>query len=149
VSLVEPNPSCAGPFPAAIYGFPPAGAIRNFVPTIVFAFLYGLSMDYEVFVPARTREEYDRLGDTKEAVVSALARTGRLVTSASVILAISFLSIGLNPELVIKTIATGLAVGILIDAFVIRTLLVPALVILLGRWNWWMPPRLARALRIS
>ena len=130
-----------------IYGFPPAGAIRNFVPIIVFAFLFGLSMDYEVFVLARTREEYDRLGDTEEAIVSALSRTGRLVTSASIILAISFLSIGLNPELVIKMIATGLAVGIVIDAVVIRTLLVPALITLLGRWNWWMPHRLARALR--
>jgi len=122
---------------------------RDCFPILVFAFLFGLSMDYEVFVLARMREEYDRTGSTEAAVVGALSRTGRLVTSASLILAISFLSLSTNPDLPVRVIATGLAFGILFDAFVVRTLLVPALVALMGRWNWWMPGGLARTLRIS
>ena len=131
------------------YGMSGTGAIRNFVPVIIFAFLFGLSMDYEVFLLARIREEHDRLGDTKEAVVQGLARTGRLITCASIILAISFLSIGLTPDPVVRMIASGLAFGIVMDVLVMRTLLVPALVVLFGRFNWWMPAPLARVLRLS
>jgi RND superfamily putative drug exporter len=131
------------------YGVSGTGAIRNFVPVIIFAFLFGLSMDYEVFLLARIREEHDRLRDTKEAVVQGLARTGRLITCASIILAISFLSIGLTPDPVVRMIASGLAFGIVMDVLVMRTLLVPALVVLFGRFNWWMPRPLARALRLS
>jgi RND superfamily putative drug exporter len=120
----------------------------RFIPIIVFAFLFGLSMDYEVFVLARIREEYDRSGSTPTAVISALSHTGRLVTSASLILAISFLSLSTDLDLPVRVIATGLAFGILLDAFVVRTLLVPALVALMGRWNWWMPEPLGRILRI-
>jgi len=132
-----------------VYGVPATGATQDFIPILVFAFLFGLSMDYEVFLLARMREEYDRTHSTEQAVVGALARTGRLVTSASLILAISFLSLSTNPDLPVRVIATGLAFGILLDAFVVRTLLVPALVALMGRWNWWMPTRLARTLRIA
>jgi RND superfamily putative drug exporter len=132
-----------------IYGVPATGSIRNFVPIIVFAFLFGLSMDYEVFILARMREEYDRLGSTAEAVVSGLARTGRLVTCAALILAISFMSLTTQPDIVVRMIATGLAAGIIIDAVLVRTLLVPALVAIMGRWNWWLPERLARVLRVS
>jgi RND superfamily putative drug exporter len=131
-----------------VYGVPPTGAIRDFIPILVFAFLFGLSMDYEVFLLARMREEYDRTGSTREAVVGSLGHTGRLVTSAALILAVSFLSLSTNPDLPVRVIATGLAAGILLDAFVVRTLLVPALVALMGRWNWWMPAPLARVLRI-
>jgi uncharacterized membrane protein YdfJ with MMPL/SSD domain len=98
-------------------------------------------MDYEVFIVARMREEYDRLGSTSGAVVSGLARTGRLVTCAALILAISFLSLTTQPDIVVRMIATGLAAGIIIDAVLVRTLLVPALVAIFGRWNWWMPDR--------
>ena len=133
---------------SAIYGVPATGAIQDFIPILTFAFLFGLSMDYEVFVLARMREEYDRTGSTPEAVVGALSHTGRLVTSASLILAISFLSLSTNPDLPVRIIATGLSFGILFDAFVVRTLLVPALVALMGRWNWWMPSGLARTLRV-
>ena len=132
-----------------VYGVPATGAIRDFIPIIVFAFLFGLSMDYEVFLLARMREEYDRTHSTREAVVSALGHTGRLVTSGALILAVSFLSLSTNPDLPVRVIATGLALGILLDAFVVRTLLVPALVAVMGRWNWWMPNRLARALRVK
>jgi RND superfamily putative drug exporter len=105
-------------------------------------------MDYEVFLLARMREEYDRTGTTAGAIVGALGRTGRLVTSAALILGVSFLSLSTNPDLPVRVIATGLAVGILLDAFVVRTLLVPALVALMGRWNWWMPSGLTRLLLI-
>jgi RND superfamily putative drug exporter len=131
-----------------VYGVPATGAIRDFIPILMFAFLFGLSMDYEVFLLARMREEYDRAGSTSEAIVGALGRTGRLVTSGALILAISFLSLSTNPDLPVRVIATGLALGILLDAFIVRTLLVPALVALMGRWNWWMPAPLQRMLRI-
>jgi RND superfamily putative drug exporter len=131
-----------------VYGVPPTGSIRDFIPIIVFAFLFGLSMDYEVFLLARMREEYDRTGTTRGAIVGALGRTGRLVTSAALILGVSFLSLSTNPDLPVRVIATGLSFGILLDAFVVRTLLVPALVALMGRWNWWMPAGLTRLLRV-
>jgi RND superfamily putative drug exporter len=132
-----------------VYGVPATGSIRDFIPIIVFAFLFGLSMDYEVFLLARMREEYDRTGSTREAIVGSLSRTGRLVTSAAMILAVSFVSLSTNPDLPVRVIATGLAFGILLDAFVVRTLLVPALVALFGRWNWWIPEGFARVLRVK
>ncbi len=130
-----------------IWGIPATQSIREFVPILVFAFLFGLSMDYEVFVLARMREEYDKTGSTEHAIVNALSRTGRLVTSAAIILCISFASITLTPSVDIKVLAFGLAAGILLDATVIRSLLVPALVALLGAWNWWMPATLQRIFR--
>jgi RND superfamily putative drug exporter len=132
-----------------IYGVPATGSIRNWIPIVAFAFLFGLSMDYEVFILARMREEYDRTGSTNEAVAGALARTGRLVTCAALILAISFTSLSSAPDIVVEMIATGLAFGILVDAVIVRTLLVPALVAIMGRWNWWMPSGLARLLRLT
>ncbi|MEY9964746.1 RND superfamily putative drug exporter [Streptacidiphilus sp. MAP12-16] len=131
-----------------IFGVPATGSIRNWVPIVSFAFLFGLSMDYEVFILARMREEYDRTGSTRDAVVGALARTGRLVTCAAVILTISFASLSSAPDVVVEMIASGLGVGIFIDAVVVRTLLVPALVVIMGRWNWWLPEGLARLLRV-
>jgi RND superfamily putative drug exporter len=132
-----------------IYGVPATGAIRNWIPIVTFAFLFGLSMDYEVFILARMREEYDRTHSTRDAVVGALARTGRLVTCAALILAISFASLSSAPDIVVETIATGLGFGILVDAVIVRTLLVPALVAIMGRWNWWMPAGMARLLRLA
>lgn len=125
-----------------IYGVPATGSIRNWIPIITFAFLFGISMDYEVFILARIREEHDRGRSTNDAVIQALARTGRLVTCAALILAISFASLSADPDIVVEMIATGLAIGVLIDAVIVRTLLVPALVAIMGRWNWWMPQRL-------
>jgi RND superfamily putative drug exporter len=132
-----------------IYGVPAVGAIREWVPIVVFAFLFGLSMDYEVFVLARMREEHDGGASTNDAVVQALARTGRLVTCAALIIAVSLLSLSVNPDIVVRLIATGLAVGMLLDVLIVRTLLVPALVATMGRWNWWMPRGLARVLRVT
>jgi putative drug exporter of the RND superfamily len=132
-----------------IWGIAATGSISSWIPLIVFAFLYGLSMDYEVFILARIREEYDKTRDTDEAVVYGLARTGRLVTSAALILFLTFSALASGPETDVKILATGLAAGILLDATVIRALLVPAVVSLFGRWNWWLPPRAARLLRVA
>ncbi|HEY7908766.1 MAG TPA: MMPL family transporter, partial [Thermomicrobiales bacterium] len=125
------------------------GSITAWVPLMVFAFLFGLSMDYEVFIMARMREEYDRTGSTNDAVIEGIGRTGRLVTCAALILTLAFVSMASAPVTEIKMLATGLAAGILLDATVIRALLVPALVSLMGRWNWWMPTVPARLLRIT
>jgi RND superfamily putative drug exporter len=132
-----------------IYGVSATGSIRNWIPIVTFAFLFGISMDYEVFILARMREEYDRTSSTNGAVIAALARTGRLVTCGALILAISFASLSTNPDIVVEMIATGLAAGILIDAVVVRTLLVPAFVAIMGRINWWMPDGFARLLRLK
>jgi RND superfamily putative drug exporter len=132
----------------AIFGIPATGAITFWVPILVFAFLFGLSMDYEVFILSRVREEYDRTGSTDEAVIVGLGRTGRLVTSAALILFLAFASLASAPNTDIKVLATGLGAGILLDATVVRALLLPALVSLLGKWNWWFPRPLAWLLRV-
>ncbi|WP_433336570.1 MMPL family transporter [Spirillospora sp. CA-294931] len=133
----------------AIWGISATGAIGSFVPALIFAFLYGLSMDYEVFILARIREEYDRTGDTREAVVEGLGRTGRLVTSAALILCLAFASMAAAPITEIKIFATGLGLGILLDATLIRGILVPALISMFGRWNWWLPGWAATVLRVK
>jgi len=132
----------------AVFGVPATGAITMWVPLMVFAFLFGLSMDYEVFILSRIREEYDATGSARSAVVSGLGRTGRLVTSAAAILMLSFVSMSTSSQTDLKILATGLGAGILVDAVVVRCLLVPAMVALFGRANWWLPTRLARALRV-
>jgi RND superfamily putative drug exporter len=132
-----------------IWGISATGSVTAWIPLMVFAFLFGLSMDYEVFILARMREEYDATGSTDMAVIRGIARTGRLVTSAAIILFLAFVSLASGPETEIKIMATGLAAGILIDATIIRALLVPAVVSLFGRWNWWLPERPARLLRVE
>jgi RND superfamily putative drug exporter len=131
-----------------IWGIAATGSIASWIPLMVFAFLYGLSMDYEVFILARMREEFDHGGDTDRAVVFGLSRTGRLVTSAALILFLAFAAMASGPQTDVKILATGLAAGILLDATVVRALLVPAVVSLFGRWNWWLPPAAARLLRV-
>jgi RND superfamily putative drug exporter len=132
-----------------IWGIASTGSITQWIPLMVFAFLFGLSMDYEVFILARMREEYDATGDTDLAVVRGIGRTGRLVTSAALILFLAFVSLASGPQTDVKIMATGLAAGILLDATVIRALLVPAVVSLFGRWNWWLPRWPARVLRVE
>jgi len=114
-------------------------AIVGWIPLMVFAFLYGLSMDYEVFMLTRMREAYDETGSTERAVELGLARTGKLVTSAALILMFAFLVLSSGPGFELKEFAIGLAAGVIFDATVIRALLVPALMRLLGSANWWMP----------
>ena len=133
----------------AIWGIKSTGAITSWVPIMVFAFLFGLSMDYEVFILARMREEYDRSRSTNGAVIGGIGRTGRLVTSGALILFFAFLALASGPETDVKVIGTGLAAGILLDATVVRMLLVPALVSLFGRFNWWLPHLPARLLRVE
>ena len=123
----------------AIWGIPATGVVVDFVPLMVFAFLFGLSMDYEVFILSRIKEAHDAGKSTDEAVVDGLGHTGRLVTSAAIILFLAFAALAAGPDVQIKVFATGMAVGILLDATIVRALLVPALVSLLGRWNWWVP----------
>jgi RND superfamily putative drug exporter len=130
-----------------VFGIPATGAITFWVPLMIFAFLFGLSMDYEVFLLSRMREEYDRTGSTHAAVIEGLGRTGRLVTSAALILFLAFASLAAAPNTDIKVFATALGAGILLDATVVRALLVPAAVALFGRWNWWLPRPLARIFR--
>jgi putative drug exporter of the RND superfamily len=133
----------------AVYGIAPTGSITFWVPIMIFAFLFGLSMDYEVFILSRIREEYDRNGATNPAVIEGIGRTGRLVTSAALILFLAFLSLTSTPETDIKVFATALGFGILLDATIVRMLLVPALVSLFGEWNWYLPRSVARLLRIK
>jgi len=132
-----------------IWNIQATGSISSWIPLMVFAFLFGLSMDYEVFILARMREEYDRTGSTRAAVVQGIGRTGRLVTSAALILFLAFLSLAAGPQTDVKILATALAAGILLDATVIRALIVPAVISLLGRWNWWLPRWPARILRVE
>jgi len=133
----------------AIWGIQATGSIPSWMPLMVFAFLFGLSMDYEVFILSRMREEYDRTGSTETAVIRGIGRTGRLVTSAALILFLSFTSMASGPDTQVKMMATGLAAGILLDATVIRALIVPAAIALMGRWNWWLPRAPARLLRVE
>ncbi len=133
----------------AVFGIAPTGAMTFWIPPLIFAFLFGLSMDYEVFILARMREEYDATGSTTQAVVRGLGRTGRLVTSAALILFFAFAALGAAPGTDIKVFASALGAGILLDATVVRAVLVPALVAILDRWNWWLPAWLARLLRVA
>jgi RND superfamily putative drug exporter len=133
----------------AIWGIDATGSIPSWLPLMIFAFLFGISMDYEVFILSRMREEYDRTGSTSTAVISGLGRTGRLVTSAALILFLAFTSMASGPGTDLKMFATGLAAGILLDATVIRALIVPAVISLMGRWNWWLPPGPAKLLRVK
>ena len=123
-----------------------AGPITPFIPVMIFAILFGLSMDYQVFLVSRIREEWLRTGDNKEAVRRGLAITGRTITAAAAIMVLVFGSFILGSDLIIKQFGLGLAVAVLVDAFVIRMAIVPATMFLLGRSNWWFPARLDRIL---
>lgn len=124
-----------------LFGLTADGTLGSFVPVTVFAFLFGLTMDYEVFQLARIREEYDRCGDTEQAVVRAIGKTGRLTSCAALILVFSFASMAMTREIDVAVFASGVALGILVDVTLIRGLLVPASVAALGAANWWWPSR--------
>jgi RND superfamily putative drug exporter len=132
----------------AIWGIKATDAVIAWIPLMIFAFLYGLSMDYEVFIVTRIREAYDETRDTAKAVSLGLARTGKLVTSAALVLVFAFFSLSTGPGPDIKQFGIGLAAGVLIDATLIRALLVPSVMLLLGRANWWMPHWVRRALLV-
>ena len=130
----------------AIWNVHATDAIISWIPLMIFAFLYGLSMDYEVFMVARMREAYDETGETTESIALGLARTGKLVTSAALVLMFAFFVLSTSPGTDIKQFGIGLAAGIIFDATIIRGLLVPSIMRVAGKWNWWLPPPLARAL---
>jgi RND superfamily putative drug exporter len=133
---------------SSLWNVEPSQAITAYIPVMIFAFLFGLSMDYEVFMLSRMREAYDETGSTDKAIELGLARTGKLVTSAALILMFAFLVLSSSPGYEIKSLAVGLAAGIIFDATVVRALLVPALMKLLGEANWWMPRWTSIVLRL-
>jgi RND superfamily putative drug exporter len=122
------------------------GPIESFVPVMMFAIVFGLSMDYEMFLVSRMHEEWSGTQDAARAVRNGLATTGRVITAAALIMIVVFTTFGLGPDRVIKEFGLGLAIAVFLDAFVIRILLVPALMQLAGRWAWWLPSPLERRL---
>ena len=136
-------------FGSGLWGIEATRSINVELPIVIFAFLFGISMDYQVFIISRMREAYDRSGSTERAVVEGIGRTGRLVTSAALILFLAFVAFALQPGTEAKIFATALGGGILIDATIIRGVLAPAVVALFGRWNWWLPAWAARILRVE
>jgi putative drug exporter of the RND superfamily len=120
--------------------------IAPFMPVMMFAILFGLSMDYEVFLVSRIREEYLRHGDTRRAVADGLAKTARVITAAAAIMVVVFLSFVTSQEVFLKLFGIGLASAIFLDATLVRMVLVPAVMSLLGKWNWWIPNWLERRL---
>jgi RND superfamily putative drug exporter len=129
---------------SAILGFTPLGFVETTLPVILFCVLFGLSMDYEVFLLSRMKEAWDRTGDNVAAVATGLERSGRLVTSAALIVVVVAGSFAFADIVLIKALGIGVAIAVALDATVVRALLVPATMRLLGRWNWWMPARLER-----
>jgi RND superfamily putative drug exporter len=121
-----------------VLGFTPQ-SLDPSVPVILFSIVFGLSMDYEVLLVSRMHEEYVRLGDNTAAVASGLERTGRLITGAAAIMFTVFMAFGLAEVVIIKAIGIGLAIAVAIDATIVRSLLVPAVMRLLGDANWWAP----------
>lgn len=123
----------------AALGASRAGPITPFIPVMVFAILFGLSTDYEVFLVSRIREEWLRTGGNTEAVRRGLAITGRTITAAAAIMIVVFGSFIFGGNLTIKEFGLALSVAVFVDAFIIRMVIVPALMFLLGRANWWVP----------
>ena len=122
-----------------LLGFQSTGSIDATQPILIFAIAFGLSMDYEVFLLSRIKERYDATGNNREAVSSGMQRTGRLITSAALLLAVVLLAFGTSKIIFIQEIGIGLAIAVIIDATLVRMLLVPATMRLLGKWNWWAP----------
>jgi len=129
---------------SALLGFQPVGFVETSQPVILFCVLFGLSMDYEVFLLTRMKEVWDRTGDNREAVARGLERSGRIVTSAALIVVVVAGSFAFADIVLIKALGIGMAIAVALDATVVRALLVPATMRLLGRWNWWIPARLER-----
>jgi putative drug exporter of the RND superfamily len=125
-------------------GFAPTGSVDLLAPVLIFVFAFGLSMDYEVFLLSRIKETYDRTGDNDHAIAAGLQRSGRVVTTAALLMIVVFAGFAAGTNLSVKQIGLGLVLAVLIDATIIRMLLVPATMKLMGRWNWWAPRPLRR-----
>ena len=128
----------------SLLGFDHLGHVTDWVPAFLFSILFGLSMDYEVFLLSRVRERKRQGASDAEAVAAGLQQTGRIITAAAGIMIIVFLSFLTSRLIPIKELAFGLAVAVFLDATLVRLLLVPAFMKLAGRWNWWLPGRLER-----
>ena len=133
-------------FGSSLLGLGESG-VEAWVPVLLFALLFGLSMDYEVFLVAPMREEWDAEHDTARAVTRGLVRTGRVVTAAALIMVAVFSGFVAGSVPGLQQFGLGLALGILLDATVVRMFLVPSLMAVLGRWNWWLPAWVARIVR--
>jgi RND superfamily putative drug exporter len=131
---------------ARLLGLDHGVAISSFAPIIMFAILFGLSMDYEVFLLSRVREDWLATGDPRRSVVTGLASTGRVISSAAAIMVAVFVGFAFDSNVLIKTLGIGMAIAIALDATVVRLVLVPATMTLLGRWNWYLPRWLERVL---
>ncbi|HYN68724.1 MAG TPA: MMPL family transporter, partial [Candidatus Eisenbacteria bacterium] len=131
---------------SALLGTRPLGFVETTQPVILFCVLFGLSMDYEVFLLTRMRESWDVTGDNRAAVAHGLERSGRIVTSAALIVVVVAGSFAFADIVLIKALGLGIAIAVALDATVVRALLVPAAMGLLGRWNWWLPAALERRL---
>jgi uncharacterized membrane protein YdfJ with MMPL/SSD domain len=131
--------------PFGIIGF---DQIEGWIPVFLFAMLFGLSMDYEVFLVSRMREEWDATHDNEHAVATGLAKTGRIVTAAGLVMFAAFMGFVAGSIVGLQEFGFGLAAAIIIDVTLVRALLVPSLMKLFGRWNWWLPERAARLLRV-
>ena len=129
-----------------LLGLDHAVPVSSWVPMLMFTILFGLSMDYEVFLLSRIREDYENTGDPHRSVVTGLASTGKVISSAAAIMVAVFLGFATEVDVVVKMLGVGMAVAILLDATVVRMVLVPATMSLLGRWNWWLPGWLDRVL---
>jgi trehalose monomycolate/heme transporter len=122
-----------------VSGFQSTGSIDATQPILIFAIAFGLPMDYEVFLLSRIKERFDETGDNRAAVSSGLQRTGWLITSAAMLMAVVFSAFGTSKIIFIQEIGIGLAIAVIIDATLVRMLLVPSTMRLLGKWNWWSP----------
>jgi RND superfamily putative drug exporter len=131
------------------FGVAPTGQIEGWIPIFLFAVLFGISMDYEVFLVTRIREVWDETGDNAHAIAVGLARTGPIVTAAALVMAAAFCGFLAGSVTGLKQLGLALALGVVIDATLVRGVLVPALMAVLGRWNWWLPARVARAARVE
>ena len=129
---------------SGLLGFEPVGSIDLWLPTIIFLFAFGLSMDYEVFLLGRIKEVHDRTGDNDLSVSMGLQKTGRIITSAAFLIVVVFAGFAAGETLTIKQLGVGLALAVIVDATIVRSLLVPATMKLLGEWNWWAPAPLRR-----
>jgi RND superfamily putative drug exporter len=127
-----------------LLGFTPQGYLDATNPILMLAILFGLSMDYEVFLLSRVREEWDRTHDNDLAVAAGVQKTGRIITSAAILLAVVIGAFSMSGIVFMKMLGIGMLVALLIDATVVRALLVPATMKLLGRWNWWAPGPMRR-----
>jgi RND superfamily putative drug exporter len=133
----------------SLLGAPETSAIEAWVPLLLFATLFGLSMDYEVFLVSRMREAWDEVPDNGRAIAYGLARSGRVVTAAAAIMIVAFAGFVAGRVVGLQQLGFGLALGVLLDATIVRMLVLPSLMVVLGRYTWWLPSSVARLVRVE